>query len=259
MNLIIDATNLITRAFFTDPNEEKTWAIFKTVNMLLDTIQVRNPTTMHFCFDAPDGNSWRKQIFPGYKAKRPPKPEYLQYQLDLMRTIMTRVGLSVYQYPEAEADDLVATLVWMLDGNKVLLSSDKDLMQLLDYRTYYIRYNKQFRYAINITCDSFEDDYGFQPAYFADYQALVGDVGDNIPGAKGIGPVAAKKLVEKYKTVANMLANEMNDDLIKVRKSRENVRMSYELTKLRKIVGMEVKSGEYSLEAIHKIAEIARG
>lgn len=258
MNMIVDATNLITRAYFTDPNEDKTWAIFKSVNMLLDTIKRTNPATMHFCFDAPDGNSWRKEIYPDYKAKRPPKPEFLQYQIDLMRTIMVRVGLTVYQCPLAEADDVIASLVWKIEGRKTLLSSDKDLIQLLDYETDYIRYTKRFGNPTLLTPSFILTEFGFEPCYFADYQALMGDTGDNIPGARGVGEVAAKKLVAKYRTVANMFASE-GDDLKKVHQYKERVEISYELTKLRKIVGLRVKSGDYNLAMFHRIAEIARG
>jgi DNA polymerase-1 len=261
MNLIVDTTNLITRAYYAFPeNDDRTWGIYGCVNMMLDIIKHYNPNTIHFCFDTSVGVSWRKQLYPEYKANRKPKPEYLPYQLDLAKQTMKRVGLSVYEHQATEADDLVATLCHKLEGQKTILSSDKDLMQLLSHNVNYIRYTKHFKDHEIITVKSFYQDYGFFPEWFGDWIALVGDTGDNIPGAKGIGPVAATKLIKEYSTIPNMISNfERGNGLAKVASSKANVEMSYRLIKLATVVSLPVQSGEYSVGKLHMIAKIVNG
>jgi DNA polymerase I len=260
MNLIVDTTNLLTRSFYAYPeNNDRTWAIYGLTNMLLDIIKKHNPKTIHFCFDS-SGNSWRKQLYPDYKANRKPKPEYLPYQLDLAKQTMKRVGLSVYEHPTTEADDLIATLCYLLDGQKTILSSDKDLLQLLSKDIDCIRFTKHFRDHEIVTVKSFYQSYGFFPEWFADFMALVGDTGDNIPGAKGIGPVAATKLVKEYSTIPNMISQlEMGNGLAKVALSKANVEMSYRLIKLAMVVSLQVQSGSYQISDFHKIARIVQG
>jgi len=260
MNLLVDTTNLLTRSFYAYPeNDDRTWAIYGFVNMCLDIIKKHNPTTIHFCFDSL-GTSWRKQLYSQYKANRKEKPEYLPYQLDLAKQTMKRVGLSVYEHSATEADDLIATLCHLLDGQKTILSSDKDLMQLLCQNVNYIRYTKRFKDHEIITAVSFYQQYGFFPEHFDSWLALVGDTGDNIPGAKGIGPVAATRLIKEYRTIPNMISQlERGNGLSKVALSKENVEMSYKLIKLAMVVSLPVQSGEYSVEKLHKIANIVQG
>lgn len=257
MNLLVDATNLLTKGYYAFVKEnEKTGGIFCFVNIMQTIIEKHHPQTIHFCFDT-SGLSWRKELYPDYKVTRKEKPEHLPYQLDLARKIMKEVGLSVYEHPATEADDLIASLCYKLDGQKTILSSDKDFFQLLNDNINYVRYTRQ-GYEV-VTANSFYQKYKFFPEYFADYLALAGDTGDNIPGAKGIGPVGATKLVQEYHTVANMISQlERGNGLEKVALSKKNVEMSYKLVKLAMVVGLQPQRGEYKISDVRKIVEVVK-
>lgn len=257
MNLIIDATNLLTRSYHALPeNENRTWAIFGFANMMLDTIKRWNPTQLHFCFD--DTQNWRKALYPDYKANRERKEDFLAYQLKLAYTTMKRLGLSVYCHPMAEADDLIATLCQQLPGKKYILSSDKDLMQLIDRDVIFIRFTQKFSIQEQITAESFFNKWCFEPRLWSSYQALVGETGDNIKGVKGVGPKNALPLVQKYGSLENML-DRHEPDLVKVLADTENARKCLKLTTLVNVVGLDVQSGQYDKNLIHKLADIVRG
>jgi DNA polymerase-1 len=259
MNLIVDANSLITRSFHAFPeNEEKTWAIYGFLNMLLDIVKKYNPKTIHFCFD--DRDNWRKVFYPEYKCNRKPKPEFLPYQIDLLKTTLKRVGLSIYQHPSAEADDLIATLCNDLRGEHTILSSDKDLIQLVGVGTTYIRYTDHFRNHEVLTLEKVEEKYGFGPDKIKEYMALLGDVSDNIPGVKMIGPKKAKKLIQAYGSVYKIGITKDNDpDAWTVRRLIDKAELSLKLVTLSIIPQLKPQSGDYTVSQLHKVAEIVRG
>lgn len=152
-------------------------------------------------FDGERGATWRRALYPGYKAGRGEKRQSLVDALATIGVACAGMGLRVRTHPDAEADDLLATLAHRAAQRQIpttIVTGDGDLLQtigpfcrvgLLGNTAGAIRWWDE---------GEFYEEYGFGPHRFADYKALVGDTSDALPGVKGIGPVAAKKLVAHY-------------------------------------------------------------
>lgn len=261
MQLIVDVSNVLTRAYHAYPeNEQRTWAIIGFTNMMLDTIKRYNPTKMHFCFDVP-GGCWRHKLYPDYKANREEKHPHLTYQLNKARETMARLGFSVYAAQGFEADDLIATLVQCLDKPVVILSGDKDLMCLVREGVAMVRYTTRFKDQVIISEERIAQEYGFPPASIPHMYALMGDAGDNVPGVKGIGEVNADKLIKKYRTLDNLYdhVTEIGGALQgKLITGHDKAMLSLALITLRDDVALQPKSGNYTKDLFHSLISIVR-
>ena len=159
-----------------------------------------------FALDAP-GPSFRQQIDPNYKAQRPEPPEELKQQLPVAIEWIEKMGLHKLMKEGFEADDIIASMVKCAKerGLKVrIVSHDKDLYQLIDDGKVVL-----FDPIKKIEIDekaAFEK-YGIYPKQFTDYQALIGDSSDNVPGVPGIGPKTAVKLLTQFQTLDGIYAH----------------------------------------------------
>ncbi len=153
-----------------------------------------------FALDAP-GPSFRQKIDPNYKAQRPEAPVELRQQLPVAIEWIDKMGLSQLSKEEYEADDVIASIVKCAkeQGIRVrIVSHDKDLYQLIDdERVVLFDPIKKMEIDENRCVEK----YGIHPKQFTDYQALIGDSSDNIPGVPGIGPKTAVKLLTKFGTL----------------------------------------------------------
>ncbi len=149
----------------------------------------------------------RKEIDPNYKANRPAPPEDLVKQLPVAIELIEKMGFPKLEIPRYEADDVIASLVdcAKAQGIKVkVVSHDKDLYQLIDDDRV-VLYDPMKKIEINE--EKCVEKFGVPPSQIVDYLALVGDVSDNIPGVRGIGPKGATKLLKEYGTLENIYAN----------------------------------------------------
>ncbi len=188
----------------TSPAGAPTSAIYgftRDMMFLRDTVA---PSHLVCVFDPP-GKTFRDAIFSDYKAQRSPTPDDLVSQIPVIREeLLPAMRIPVVEVANFEADDVLATLARAGEarGMQVFIcSSDKDCRQLLTDRVKV--YNLRKRELYDAT--SLRADWGVRPDQVVDFQTLVGDAVDNIPGAKGIGAKTAAKLLQDYGTLDNLM------------------------------------------------------
>lgn len=165
-------------------------------------------------FDPPDGSLFRKSIFPGYKAHRPEQDPDLKRQLALVERVIRELGFSTLKVPGVESDDAIGTLakIAAAEGMMVMIvTPDKDMAQLVDDQVGLLRPLRGAE-AIEVPFDymghqGVVDKFGVEPRQIADWLALIGDVSDNIPGVKGVGPKTASKLIAQYGDIRTVMTN----------------------------------------------------
>ena len=242
---LVDGSGFIFRAFHAlPPLTRKTdglpvGAVAGFCNMLWKLLvdmkaQEDAPTHLAVIFDHSE-RTFRNELYPQYKAHRPPPPEDLVPQFPLVREATKAFGVPCLELPGYEADDLIAAYackVRDLGGEVVIVSSDKDLMQLVGPQVAMLDTMKNLR----IGHDQVVEKFGVPPDKVVDVQALCGDSVDNVPGAPGIGVKTASALILEYGDLDTLLARAGE---IKQQKRRETlieyadqIRLSRELVKL---------------------------
>ncbi len=205
---IIDGSSYIYRAFFALPRLANskgfpTNAIYGFINMLLKVIRQYNPELIAVAFDTP-GPTFRHETFADYKANRPVMPEDLRAQIPYIKEITKALGIALLEEQGYEADDLIGALVkkWA-QGKIMIISGDKDLMQLVSSRITMYDPMKDKRYQIK----EVEEYFGVPPEKVPDLMGLCGDTSDNIPGIPGIGKKTAAQLIRRFGSIEELLKN----------------------------------------------------
>lgn len=208
---LIDGSSFLYRAYYAFPDLSRsdgfpTNALFITLRILLKVMKNEHPEQACFVLDGKEP-SFRQEIMPSYKAQRQKMPEPLGQQIEPLVQGVQLLGFPVHVTEGAEADDVIATLCARSKQNRpvVIVGSDKDLRQCLD--TSVVLWDPGQRTERLITLQDFKTEEGLTPAQWPDYQALVGDSSDNIPGVPGVGPKTAKKLLARYPNLEALQAN----------------------------------------------------
>ncbi|MGH7855479.1 MAG: 5'-3' exonuclease [Candidatus Binatia bacterium] len=204
---LIDGSSYIFRAFYAIPllNNSTglpTNAVFGFTNLLLKFLKQHRPEYVAVALDA-GRETFRKQIFAGYKGNRPELPADLLPQFPYFRRVLEALNLRLLELPGYEADDIIATLCDTLrdeDCNLVVVSSDKDLMQLA---TDGIRLLDSARDRW-LGVAEVESKFGVGPDKVIQVMGLMGDPVDNIPGVKGVGEKTAIALIQQFGTLENL-------------------------------------------------------
>ena len=214
--------------------------------LLQDTKEAEKPTHIAVIFDAAR-ETFRNEIFKDYKAHRPPAPEELVPQFPLIRDAVKAFNVACIELDRYEADDLIATYARQAlaaGGDVTIVSSDKDLMQLIKPGIAMLDTMKSRR----IGPDEVLERFGVPPDKVVDVQSLAGDSTDNVPGVPGIGVKTAAELINEYGDLDTLLARAGE---IKQPKRREKLiefagqaRMSRELVRLKDDVPVEVGLAE---------------
>jgi DNA polymerase-1 len=231
--VVIDGANAIYRAFFAipglrAPDGTPTNAALGFATMLAKVIREESPDLIALAFD-PRGGSFRNRVFEDYKAGRDAQPEDLSVQIPLVREIVEAFRIPLLEVPDYEADDVIGTLVATApeDVAVTILSTDKDLMQLVSERVTLVDGIKDRRYEPA----DVEKRFGVPPDKMLDLRALVGDPSDNIPGVKGIGEKGAAKLVLEWGNLEALLENAAQ---VKAKRAREALLEQHEEARLSK-------------------------
>ena len=212
--LLVDGSSYLHRAYhalseLTGPDGRPTGAIYGVVGMLKSLLATQTPDYFAVVFDPP-GKTFRHEIYPEYKAHRPPTPQDLKQQFEVTRRIIEALGYPVLQYKGIEADDVIGTLA-RRGANKgfgVLISTgDKDLAQLVSDKVRLIDTMKKKGGALTDSIDAVKEKFGVRPDQIADYLALAGDASDGIPGVAGVGPKTAAKWLGSWETLAGVMEN----------------------------------------------------
>lgn len=212
--MILDGHSLAFRAYhalpvLNAPDGTPTNVIAGFMNMLSRLENDVRPDCIAAVFDAP-GPTFRHELYLDYKAQRKPTPEDFKPQIPILQELLGSMGYPVLSLPGVEADDVIASLALSAaDGGResMIVSMDKDLMQVLGERIKIIRPLKGITSLTQYDTAAFEKDYGFLPPSFADYLALMGDSSDNIPGVPGIGEKSAKQLIGDWGSIANIYSS----------------------------------------------------
>ena len=213
--LLIDGHGLAFRGFYALPETltakdgTPTNAIVGFTNMLLKCIETMGMDSVAIFFD-PKGPTVRKEMYKEYKDGRRPTPESFKTQLPIIIDLCKLMGFPVLIKDGIEADDNIISTARFLSatGNDaVILTADKDILQVIDGRIIVMRPTKGVSEFREYDYEYFVKEYGFIPPRMADYLALMGDAVDNIPGVKGIGEKSARDLVSTYGTLENIYEN----------------------------------------------------
>ena len=206
--VLVDGSSYLFRAFYalpsslTSPDGMQTNAIHGVLNMLDKLRKDYQPEHMAVIFDA-KGKTFRNDMYPDYKATRPPMPDELRDQIAPLHEIIVAQGYPMIVMPGVEADDVIGTMSKLYDGDVIISTGDKDMAQLVDDQIS----------LINTMSNSFHDrqgvidKYGVAPERIKDYLALMGDTADNIPGVPKVGPKTAVKWLAEHDSLENIMKN----------------------------------------------------
>ena len=207
---VIDISSYVFRAYHALPplsnsKGEPTHAVTGVASMLLKLLREREPHGVIVAMDS-RGKSFRKELYPDYKANRPPAPPDLEQQMIRVREIAEAWGMAPLEAPGFEADDIIATLVTQARAQGlrvVIVSADKDLLQLVgpDVVMYDTMRDKVFG------AEETREKLGVEPEQVRDLLALMGDSSDNVPGVPSVGQKTAAKLLADYGSLDGIYEN----------------------------------------------------
>ncbi|MEL6710816.1 MAG: DNA polymerase I [Pseudomonadota bacterium] len=207
--ILVDGSSYLFRAYhalppLTNSRGEATGAIVGVVNMLRKLLTDYPPRYVAVVFDTP-GKTFRDELYPAYKANRPPLPDDLRVQITPLLQVVERMGLPLLVIDGVEADDVIGTLAQQASaaGLSTLISTgDKDLAQLVNDQVTLINTMTDVR----LDRQGVMDKYAVWPEQVIDYLALMGDSVDNIPGIPKCGPKTAAKWLAEYTSLDNLIA-----------------------------------------------------
>ena len=251
---LVDGSGYIFRAYhalppMNRPDGTPVNAVYGFTSMLMKLIDDTEAEYIAVIFDTAR-KTFRSDIYPDYKANRPPPPDDLIPQFPLIRDAVRALALPSIEKAGFEADDLIATYARAAaaDGHEVtIVSSDKDLMQLVDARNTLMDPMK----GVMIGPEQVAERFGVGPDKVVDVQALAGDSSDNVPGVPGIGVKTAAELINTYGDLDGVLAHAGE---IKQPKRRERLienadlaRVSRDLVRLRDDVPVDEAYGSFAV------------
>ena len=237
--ILIDGSAYIFRAYYALPPMSRSDgtpvnAVFGFTNMLVKLIEDYSQEKLVVIFDAAREN-FRNKIYPAYKANRGETPEDLIPQFALIKNCVKAFNIPQLELEGYEADDIIATYTNLAQKNhfhSLIISSDKDLMQLVNEKVEMLDPMKNKHIGVNEVIEKF----GVEPEKVIQIQALTGDKVDNIPGAPGIGPKTALELIKEFGDIDSLIKNadrikqEKRKNIIK--DSAEDIRVSLNLVSL---------------------------
>jgi DNA polymerase-1 len=255
---LIDAYGFVFRAYHSLPPLKRVdgtpvGAVYGFTNMLIKLLAGLNVSHVAVVFDS-GSKTFRNDIYPLYKANRPPCPEDLKPQFAIVRQASQALNLVSIEKQGFEADDIIATLAKKSaqDGFEVLIvSSDKDLMQLIDdnISMYDAMKNKI------IKAHEVREKFFVDPKQVLDVLSLMGDSSDNVPGVKGIGPKTASQLILQFENLENIF-NHL-DEIKQLTKrqllidNHDNALLSKKLITLDENVELSITLDDLQLKAIN--------
>lgn len=258
---VVDSHSLIHQVFhalppMTSPSGAPVGAVFGFTRDLLYLLEDKRPQHLFCAFDLP-GKTFRHEMFDEYKLQRAEMPDELKPQIPAIRRVIAALGIPALACESFEADDVLATVARQAEERKTqcyLVTNDKDARQLLTDRVaiYSIRKNEVY------DAERLAAEWGIAPNQVVDYQALVGDTADNVPGVPMIGPKFAKQLIEQYGTLENILAHAEEVSGTKRRENlcthREQAMLSRDLVRLNSEVPLAIDWQPYSPARVDRAA-----
>lgn len=256
--LIIDGHALAFRAYYAFQSANLTnsktgkpsGAVMGFFRMLFKVVNDYSPSHIVFTFD-PGTPLERSKIFPEYKTNRKPMPEDLKPQIKEILDISKEIGFKILQTPGHEADDLIASICEQYSSKKnefYIVSNDKDLFQLVKPGVVVLRSKQGVSEIVEFNDSKVFEELGIKPSQIIDYQAILGDSIDNVPGVKGIGEKGAVKLIAEYGNLDEIYKkiDSIRNPSIKQKltEQKEMAYLSKELCRLKKDLNVELNFEE---------------
>ncbi len=255
--LLVDGSSYLYRAFhamapLTAPDGTPTGALYGVLNMLR---RLRADYVHDYCavvFDA-KGKNFRHQMFPDYKATRPPMPDELRPQAEMLPELVRLMGWPVLVVPDVEADDVIGTLAKQGEAagwNVVVSTGDKDMAQLVSGHVTLV--NTMSNETLDI--DGVKAKFGVLPEQIRDYLTLMGDKVDNVPGVEKCGPKTAVKWLEQYGTLQGVIehAGEIKGKVGEnLQAALEQLPLSYQLVTIKTDVDLHAELSD-GLESLRR-------
>ncbi|MCJ7675949.1 MAG: DNA polymerase I [Sedimentisphaerales bacterium] len=237
----------------TSPSGEPTKAAYIFTTAILGLIQRQKPDMLTVAMDSKTP-TFRKEIYPEYKAQRPPMPDDMPGQINRIEQIMEAMHIPILRVNGYEADDVIGTLAKKAAGDGydcLICSGDKDVLQLLDdhISTFDIKTDTRTDVVTMV------EEMGVTPAQFVDCLALQGDASDNVPGIPDVGPKTAMGWIRQYGSIENLL---QNIDEIKtkrgdsLRKYKDSLALSKKLVTIDCNVPLTIDYGDLAMKEFDK-------
>lgn len=215
--LVVDGMALLFRSFFATSamgqylrleDGTPTNGVQGFARHVLTAQSLMKPTHLAVCWDM-GMQTFRNELFDGYKANRPAPPEEMLPQFDMAKEVSEMIGWKNFGEVGMEADDTIGSMIekWKDDADITVISGDKDLLQLLNPTTKIAFTKKGYTEYDVYTEERFKEEYNIDPHQFAYVKAFMGDSSDGYPGVKGIGPKTALQLIQNYGTIDGVLEN----------------------------------------------------
>lgn len=229
--VVIDSMGVLYQVFhampeMSSPSGQPVGAVHGFLRDILDLLDKLQPDFLACAFDK-GSVTFRNEIYPEYKAHRDPMPDDLRPQIGYVQTVLQALNIPILELQNYEADDIMATVAAQTElagGRCLLVTSDKDCRQLISPQVQI--YNTRKAALYNET--DLMADWGIRPDQVVDFQTLVGDPTDNVPGVPLIGPKLAQQLLSQFENLDGVYANA---DSISGQKRKENLLNSRELLK----------------------------
>lgn len=212
--LIIDGHSLAYRAFhalpvdkFHSPQGIPVNSVYGLCSMLINMLAEHQPSHIAVCFDE-GRNTFRKQLYPQYKATRAASPDEFKVQVSLIRGLVDAFNIVSFSDAQYEADDLMATLnakAKLEDFEILIVTSDRDSFQLISKSTGILYPKKGLSDVVKMDEEELKSKYGLSPAQYLDFAALRGDPSDNLPGIPGVGEKTATAWIQKFGSLENLI------------------------------------------------------
>ncbi len=205
--LLIDGNSVLFRAYYATSYGSimqtskgvYTNAVYAFANMLNKALKEIQPDYCVVAFDK-GKHTFRHEMLPEYKAGRRETPPELAMQFDLVREMLEAYELPYLEYDDIEADDIIGSLAKKYDFETCILSSDRDMLQLIDDTTSVDGMRKGMSDIAKMDEKALKEEYGLTPKQIIDYKGLAGDKSDNIKGVEGVGDKTAVKLLNEYES-----------------------------------------------------------
>ncbi|MBR3251389.1 MAG: DNA polymerase I, partial [Erysipelotrichaceae bacterium] len=212
--LLIDGNSVLFRGYYATcyGNIMKTSkgvytnGIYAFANMLNKALKTIEPDYCVVAFDKAK-HTFRHHLAPDYKGGRKETPEELVTQFPLVREMLEAYNIPYLEYDTIEADDIIGSLAKKYDFDTSILSSDRDMLQLIDDTTDVLVMRKGMSDIARMDEKALMEEYGLKPYQIIDYKGLAGDKSDNIKGVEGIGDKTAVKLLTDYDTCEGIYEN----------------------------------------------------
>jgi DNA polymerase I len=236
---------------------QPTNAIYAMGKFLVNLEKEISPEFGVFVFDKGKSKD-RIAIHPEYKANRPPMPDDMRSQIEIIRSMILASGWRIIEKEGYEADDLMGTIAHKFKDYKIqIISNDKDMAQVVNDRVSMLVTTPRVKGFTTRGVEEVNTKFEVKPEQIIDYLALIGDSSDNIPGVAGIGPKTAAKLLSQFGTIENMILNcseivnlkirdkiEKSDELLKMNKKLISLDLNISIDKIQTVNDLLINSAD---------------